>query len=216
MQPNYFFPFKKYFIETKYEKHNIQQMWDEAKDNLDTYINEPIKGVKGMISSELIPENLTKGFIRYKNNLSVFRDGTTRFDMVDISMTHFKPSEIGLSLEKAQELGYEVTSVEDVVELKIQDIVLSLQLAEQLLDTTKYIDEMLIKLYGMKPFYNCESVNDLFGQLMMGLAPHTSGAILCRIIGLADIKGHYGHPFFHEAKRRNCDGDIDCVMFLLY
>ncbi len=203
------------FIETKYEKHNIQQMWDEAKDNLDTYINEPIKGVKGMISSELIPENLTKGFIRYKNNLSVFRDGTTRFDMVDISMTHFKPSEIGLSLEKAQELGYEVTSVEDVVELKIQDIVLSLQLAEQLLDTTKYIDEMLIKLYGMKPFYNCESVNDLFGQLMMGLAPHTSGAILCRIIGLADIKGHYGHPFFHAAKRRNCDGDIDCVMFLL-
>ena len=132
------------FIETKYEKHNIQQMWDEAKDNLDTYINEPIKGVKGMISSELIPENLTKGFIRYKNNLSVFRDGTTRFDMVDISMTHFKPIEIGLSLEKAQELGYEVTSVEDVVELKIQDVVLSLQLAEQLLDTTRYIDEMLI------------------------------------------------------------------------
>ena len=38
---------------------------------------------------------------------------------------------------------------------------------------------------------------------------------MCRIIGLSDIKGHYGHPFFHAAKRRNCDGDIDCVMFLL-
>ena len=203
------------FIETKYKKHDIKSLWDDAKIKLDTYVNEPIKGVKGMISSELIPENLGKGFIRYKNNLSVFRDGTTRFDMVDISMTHFKPSEIGLSLEKAQKLGYDVNSVEEVVELKIQDIVLSLQLAEQLLDTTKYIDEMLVKLYDMKPFYNCVTVDDLFGQLMMGLAPHTSGAILCRIIGLSDIKGHYGHPFFHAAKRRNCDGDIDCVMFLL-
>ena len=203
------------FIETKYEKHDIQTIWDEAKANLDTYINEPIKGVKGMISSELIPENLGKGLIRYKNNLSVFRDGTTRFDMVDISMTHFKPSEIGLSLEKAQELGYDAVSIDDVVELKIQDIVLSTNLGERLLDTTKYIDEMLVKLYGMDAFYNCNKVEDLFGQLMMGLAPHTSGAILCRIIGVANIKGHYGHPFFHASKRRNCDGDIDCVMFLL-
>ena len=102
-----------------------------------------------------------------------------------------------------------------MVELKIQDIVLSSQLAEKLLETTTYIDEMLVKLYELEPFYNCEKKEDLFGHLMMGLAPHTSGAILCRIIGLADIKGHYGHPFFHAAKRRNCDGDIDCVMFLL-
>ena len=49
----------------------------------------------------------------------------------------------------------------------------------------------------------------------MGLAPHTSGAILCRLIGVAKIKGHYGHPFFHAGKRRNCDGDIDCVLLLL-
>ena len=200
-------------METKFKKHDIKKIWDEAKKSLDTYINEPIKGVKGMISSELIPENLTKGFIRYKNNLSVFRDGTTRFDMVDISMTHFKPKEIGLSLEKAQELGYDVKSEDDIVELKIQDIVLSSLLAEKLLETTHYIDELLVKLYGLEPFYNCKSTQDLFGHLMMGLAPHTSGAILCRIIGLADVKGHYGHPFFHAAKRRNCDGDIDCVMF---
>ena len=79
------------FIEPQFKKHDIHKIWNEAKDSLNTYVNEPIKGVKGMISSELIPENLTKGFIRYKNNLSVFRDGTTRFDMVDISMTHFKP-----------------------------------------------------------------------------------------------------------------------------
>ena len=58
-------------------RRDIQKIWDEAKESLDTYINEPIKGhqVKGMISSELIPENITKGFIRYKHNLSVFKMG---------------------------------------------------------------------------------------------------------------------------------------------
>src|SRR5665811_2056110 len=25
----------------------------------------------------------------------------------------------------------------------------------------------------------------------------------------------YAHPFFHAAKRRNCDGDEDCVMLLM-
>ena len=58
-----------------------------------------------MTSAEKCPENLVKGIIRYENDISVFRDGTIRFDMVDITMTHFKPSEIGLSAQKAQELG---------------------------------------------------------------------------------------------------------------
>lgn len=48
----------------------------------------------------------------------------------------------------------------------------------------------------------------------MGIAPHTSGAILGRIIGFTSVKGHYGHPFYHAAKRRNCDGDIDAIIML--
>ena len=67
----------------------------------------------------------------------------------------------------------------------------------------------------MDRYYNCETYEDLVGHLIMGIAPHTSGAILARIIGFADIKGHYGHPFFHAAKRRNCDGDIDAILLLL-
>ena len=34
----------------------------------------------------------SKGILRYQNDISVFRDGTIRYDMVDITMTHFKPS----------------------------------------------------------------------------------------------------------------------------
>ena len=145
----------------------------------------------------------------------MFRDGTIRFDMVDITMTHFKPKEISLTAERARELGYEVESDESVVELFPQDIVVSRECAEVMLKTTQYMDDLMVKLYGLEPFYNCKTVEDMFGHLCMGLAPHTSGAILCRLIGVAEIKGHYGHPFFHAGKRRNCDGDIDCVLLLL-
>ncbi len=203
------------FKDIEKRKLDWGELWREAKMKTHTTNNPPIKGVKGMTSAEKVPENLAKGILRHRNNISVFRDGTVRFDMVDITMTHFKPAEIGLSLEKAQELGYDVKSVDDVVELKPQDIVVSSMIAEELLNTSKFIDDLLVSLYGLEPYYNAQTIEDLFGQLMMGLAPHTSGAILCRMIGVTSIKGHYGHPFFHAAKRRNCDGDIDCVMFLL-
>ena len=203
------------FKEFHYGKFDIQGLWNKAKWSAGTYADLPVKGTKGMTSAEKCPENMLKGILRYQNDISVFRDGTIRFDMVDISMTHFKPSEIGLSVEKANQLGYEVESVDEVVELFPQDIVVSKECAEVMLKTMNYIDELLVKLYEVEPFYNCNNLEDMFGHLCMGLAPHTSGAILCRLIGVAEIKGHYGHPFFHAGKRRNCDGDIDCVLLLL-
>ena len=202
-------------ISIEYQDINIQQDWNKAKMKTGIYAELPIKGIKGMTSSQKCPESIEKGILRYQNDISVFRDGTIRFDMVDITMTHFKPKEIGLSIEKAIELGYEVESIDDVVELFPQDIVVSIECAKVILKTTKYIDDLLENLYGMERYYNCESIEDLLGKLCMGLAPHTSGAILCRLIGVSEIKGHYGHPFFHAAKRRNCDGDIDCIMLLL-
>jgi DNA polymerase II large subunit len=203
------------FKENQYGKHDISSLWKEAKEKAGIYADIPVKGTKGMTSAEKCPENILKGVLRYQNDISVFRDGTIRFDMVDITMTHFKPKEIGLSIEKSIELGYPVDSVDDVVELFPQDIVVSRDCAEVMLKTTQYVDDLLVILYGLEPFYNCKVVEDMFGHLCMGLAPHTSGAILCRLIGVAKIKGHYGHPFFHAGKRRNCDGDIDCVLLLL-
>jgi len=49
----------------------------------------------------------------------------------------------------------------------------------------------------------------------LGLSPHTSAAVLCRIIGFTKANVGYGHPYFHTAKRRNCDGDEDSVMLLM-
>ena len=178
-------------------------------------VNPQVKGVKGMTSKDKMNEHLVKGILREKNNISTFRDGTIRFDMVDITMTHFKPKEIGITVKQAREMGYECDDENQVLELKPQDVVVPMNCVENLYNTTRFVDDMLVTLYGMEPFYNCESYHDLVGHLIMGIAPHTSGAILARIVGFADIKGHYGHPYFHAAKRRNCDGDIDAIIMLM-
>ena len=34
------------------------------------------------------------------------KDGTVRYDMTEMPMTHFKPVEIGTSVERLKELGY--------------------------------------------------------------------------------------------------------------
>ena len=95
--------------------------------------------------------------------------GLLRFDMVDITMTHFKPKEIGLSIEKSIELGYPVDSVDDVVELFPQDIVCFKRFVPKLcLKHTQYVDDLLVKLYGLEPFYNCKVVEDMFGHLCYG------------------------------------------------
>ena len=41
---------------------------------------EPFKGVEQLINQDKIPEPLEKGLIRQNFGLSVFKDGTVRFD----------------------------------------------------------------------------------------------------------------------------------------
>jgi DNA polymerase II large subunit len=77
------------------------------------------------------------------------------------------------------------------------------------------VDDMLEKIYGLPPFYKVDQSNDLVGKMVVGLAPHTSGGVLARIVGFCKARAGYAHPFFHAAKRRNCDGDEDSIILLL-
>jgi DNA polymerase II large subunit len=86
---------------------------------------------------------------------------------------------------------------------------------DYLLRTAKYVDDLLERFYGVKPYYKVEKRKDLLGHLAIGLAPHTSGGVLCRIVGYTKAQCHFGHPYYHAAKRRNCDGDEDAIMLLL-
>ena len=185
-------------------------------------VPDRIKAVKGLISIAQTPEPIEKGILRARHGVSVFRDGTSRYDMSDVPLTHFKPSEIGTPWRRLSELGYShdvfgeaLTSDEQMLELLPQDFVASRSARQHLLSTCQFVDDLLIRFYKMKPFYEATEELDLVGHLGIGLAPHTSGGVLCRIIGWTDASAGYAHPLFHAAKRRNCDGDEDSLMMLL-
>lgn len=183
---------------------------------------ERIKAVKGLMSYNQTPEPLEKGILRARHNVSVFRDGTARYDMIDVPVTHFRPSEINTPWQILADLGYShdvdgnpLANDEQILELYPQDFIPSTLAIDHLKATCDYVDELLTRFYGMEPFYKIETANDLVGHLAIGLAPHTSGGVLCRIVGWTDASAGYAHPLFHAAKRRNCDGDEDSIMMLM-
>lgn len=192
-------------------------------------IPDLVKGVRGTSNRQKITEYLPKGILRAKHQITVNKDGTTRYDCSELAITHFKPKEIGVSIEKLKELGYEKDTkgkpLEDknqVLELKVQDILLPCcpdavnePADEILMKTARFVDEELVKIYGMKPYYNVKKREDLVGKLAIGLAPHTSAGILTRIIGFTKTQGFYAHPYVHAAMRRDCDGDEACVTLLM-
>ncbi len=181
-----------------------------------------VKGVEGMFSESKMPEPLEKGILRAKHKVFVFRDGTCRFDATDIPLTHFRPSEIGISIDQAKKLGYEkdlqgkpLSKPDQEIALKPQDIILSKRGATYLFSVAAFIDDELSKLYGLAPFYKLQTEQDLVGKLVIGLSPHTSAGVLARIIGFTQAHVGFGHPYFHTAKRRNADGDEDTVILLM-
>ncbi len=204
---------------------DVSELVTTAMNNTRTGILPKIKGVKELKSKDKIPECLEKGILRAKRDLRVYKDGTLRYDMIDLPITHFYPREIGLSLEKTKELGYtedvdgkELTTVDQLVEIKVQDLIVSDRAANWLIKVSNFVDEELLRLYGMEPYYNLSpdsKPEELIGNLLICLSPHTSAGVLTRLIGFTSAKAQYGHPFLHAAKRRNCDGDEDSIMLLL-
>jgi len=177
-----------------------------------------IKGVRGTSNKNHIPEHFAKGIIRAKYEIPVNKDGTTRYDMTQLPITHFTPREIGTSVEELRELGYdrdmdglELMNDDQILELMPQDIILpkcedapELGADKILYNVSLFIDETLNSLYELEKFYNLDSWKGLVGQLVVALAPHTSAGIVGRIIGFSRTQGFYAHPLFHAATRRDC------------
>jgi len=181
-----------------------------------------IKAVMGMISKNKTPEALEKGILRAKHEIFVFKDGTTRYDMTNLPLTHFTPKEAGIRVELAHRLGYErdihgkpLEREDQVVELRTQDILIADTCGDYLLQVAAFVDELLEKYYRLPPFYNATSKEDLLGQLVVTLAPHTSGGVLARIVGFTKAQACFAHPYMIAARRRNCDGDEDSLILLL-
>jgi len=181
-----------------------------------------IKCVKRLMNEKRMPENIGKGILRGRYDLSVFKDGTLRFDLTDIPLTHFKPEEVRVSIEKLRELGYthdmhgeSLERPDQMLELMVQDIVIPYHAGEYLVKVTRFLDDLLEDFYKMEPYYGISSPDDVIGHIVLGMAPHTSAAIVGRIVGYTDVRNCYAHPYWHAAKRRNCDGDEDAILMAL-
>ena len=208
---------------------DIKKYFDFAKKLLKEEPPTTIKGVRGTSNKDHVIENLFKGVLRAKHNISVNKDGTIRYDMSELPITHFTPEEIMTPIDVLKELGYEkdingksLVSPQQVVEILPQDVILPLgapseeQRADKVLtNVANFVDELLVKLYGLKPFYNIKERQDLVGHLVVGIAPHISAGIAGRILGFSKTNGFLTHPLFHAAMRRDCDGDEACVILSL-
>ncbi|MEN9626505.1 MAG: hypothetical protein RL557_833 [archaeon] len=211
---------------------DIQHYLEKARERLHmlrTDVPSLIKGVRGTSSEDHDLEPLVKGILRAKYGLCVNKDGTIRYDMTELPITHFRPCEIGASISQLRVLGYSTDCYghvmehdDQLLELKPHDVILPCntlsgdERADDLfINISRFIDELLVHFYAMDSFFNIKNREDIIGQLGVCMAPHNCAGVICRIIGFSKVQGLLASPYMHAAMRRDCDGDEAAVMLLM-
>ena len=219
-------------VNYKFGRIDMKHYFDKAREKLGLLkveMPQLIKGVRGTSSKNHDIENIVKGILRSKYNLCVNKDGTIRYDMTEIPLSHFRPREIEVSINKLKELGYikdykgnDLVDENQILELKPHDVLIPCndKSGEErgddvFVNITKYIDELLEKFYGLPKFFNVQTRDDLIGQLGVCMAPHNCAGVICRFIGFTKVQGLVASPYLHAAMRRDCDGDEAAMMLLL-
>ncbi len=203
-------------------KINIREYFEKAKKILGLREEEipVVKGVRGTSNKDHSCEHLGKGLLRAKYGLNVNKDGTIRYDMTEMVVTHFRPREIGTSVEKLRKLGYEkdiygnkLENDEQILCLFPHDVILPAcpesldeRADDAVLKITNFIDDELEKLYGVGRVFNVKKKEDLLGILVVCIAPHICTATVGRIIGFSKTQGFFASPYMHAAMRRDCLG----------
>ncbi len=190
---------------------------------------ELIKGVRGTSSKDHFTEHLCKGVLRAVYGLHVNKDGTIRFDATELPLTHFKPFEIGTSIEKLKELGYSedadgkpLERDDQILEMMPHDLLLPScpespdeRADDVFLKIARFVDDLLMRFYKTEPFYQASRREDLIGHLVACIAPHNCASVVGRIIGFSKVQALLASPYMHAAMRRDCDGDEAAVMLLM-
>ncbi len=205
-----------------HQKYPLREMLQDAQERMQIRVQTPFKGVTEMINQDRLAEPLEKGAARQREDLTVFKDGTVRFDATNCPLTHFKPAWIRTPIAKLRELGYDhdidgrpLEEPNQTVELLTQDIVIPIDAGKYLARACRYIDYELSQFFEAEPFYRARQMEDLVGHLVIGLAPHTSVGIVGRVIGFTNTHVCFATPNWHSAKRRDADGDADAIMMLM-
>ncbi|MFH1358738.1 MAG: DNA polymerase II large subunit [archaeon] len=229
--------------EKKCKAHDIGQKFKPGRIDMNYYFEkareklgmlkvempELIKGVRGTSSENHNMENLVKGILRSKHNVCVNKDGTIRYDMTELPLSHFKPKEVEVSVSRLKELGYEkdylgkeLKDENQILELKPHDVLIPCnELSGEgkgddlFVNIANYMDDLLEKFYGLPRFFNIKTRDDLVGQLVVCMAPHNCAGVIGRVIGFSKVQGLLGSPYLHAAMRRDCDGDEAAMMLLL-
>ncbi len=213
----------------KKQSMDICHYYNSALKKLNLPSPQLVKGIRGTSNEDHTPENLAKGIIRAKYGLNIFKEGTIRYDMTETVCTHFKPKEIGTPITKLKTLGYthdiegkELSNENQILELKAQDLVLPGNEGAKdegadtfLVKVCNFLDELLVRFYGLPPYYNLKSKDDIIGHLTVAMSPHTASCMVSRIIGFSKTQGFMAHPLLHSILRRDCDGDEAAVMMIL-
>ncbi|MEK6915212.1 MAG: DNA polymerase II large subunit [Nanoarchaeota archaeon] len=211
---------------------DIKQQFELAKKLIGARIDDlpvVVKGVRGTSSEEHNCEHLAKGLLRAKYNLHVNKDGTIRYDMTEMPISYFKPKEIGTSVTKLIELGYEkdingdiLKNENQILEIFPHDIILPScpetldeKADDVFFNLSKFIDDELEKLYGLDRFFKSVNKDSLLGTLFACIAPHICTATVGRLIGFSKTQVFFASPFMHAAMRRDCDGDEAAVILLM-
>lgn len=182
-----------------------------------------IKGVSYLKNETKIPENISKGILRSINDLYVFKDGTTRFDVTNEPLTHFKPKEFNISLKLLSELGYthdingkNIESTNQIIELFPFDIIIDKNCKDFLIKLSKFLDDELTLLYKENVFFgSSNNKQNILGSLIVGINPTSQIGTIGRIIGFSNTNITYANPIWYLLKGRNCNGDVDSLTFLL-
>ncbi|MBR9706455.1 DNA polymerase II large subunit, partial [Candidatus Pacearchaeota archaeon] len=202
-------------------KIDMKHYYDSARAKigyLRTDVPPLIKGVRGTSSADHDFEHLEKGILRAKHNLRVNKDGTVRYDMTELPISHFKANEIEVSVEKLKELGYskdyygeELTRDDQILELKPHDIILPCNTLagdekadDVFVNLCNFMDELLEKFYHLPRFYNVKTRQDLIGKLCVCMAPHNCAGVIGRILGFSKVQGLLASAYMHAAMRRDC------------
>jgi len=213
-------------------KADIRHYFEQAKKKTGLRMEDlpvVVKGVRGTSNKDHSCEYLGKGLLRAKHNLHVNKDGTIRYDMTEMPITHFRPGEIGTSVAKIRDLGYEkdihgnaLEREDQLIEIFPHDIILPAcpespdeKADDVFMNVAHFLDDEFEKLYGMPRFFNVRKREDLIGALMGCMSPHTSATVVARLIGFSKVQALLASPYIHAAMRRDCDGDEAAVMFLM-
>lgn len=167
----------------------------------------PPKAERGQDGRE--EELVEKVILRAKYGLQVFKDGLTHLKIPDAPLTTFSPREVGTSLAKLQELGYYydvegrlLTTDEQQVCLRSGDLILPQSIAPVLEKVAQFLNELATVVYKSDDLLDptLPSMDQLVGQLVIGVSPLSFVGVLGRIIGFSPLPVCLATPLWHAMK----------------